>query len=158
VTIDLDGIWVEYEVRMAKWDKRYLELARLVSSWSKDPRKKVGAVITEDNYVRSIGFNGFPRAVDDSDERLNNQELKNKLMLHAEVNAIMAAQGKGDAIYIYPCLPCMACLMQLIQIGIERVITPKKCLERATHWDSELVLEILKEQCIQVSFIDLEER
>ena len=32
-----------------KWDKRFLELAKLVGSWSKDPSTQVGAVIVDDN-------------------------------------------------------------------------------------------------------------
>ena len=71
-----------------KWDRRFMEMARLVASWSKDPSSKVGAVITRGKFVVSVGFNGFPQGVVDSEERLTNRELKYPMILHAEINAI----------------------------------------------------------------------
>ena len=50
-----------------KWDKRFLELAKLVGSWSKDPSTKVGAVIVDcNNRIISVGYNGFPKGVKDN--------------------------------------------------------------------------------------------
>ena len=68
---------------MTRWDLRFIEMASLVASWSKDPSTKVGAVITNDkNHVVSLGFNGFPRGVED---RLNvNRETKLARTIHAE--------------------------------------------------------------------------
>ena len=43
-----------------KWDRRFMDMARLVASWSKDPSSQVGAVITRGKFVISVGFNGFP--------------------------------------------------------------------------------------------------
>ena len=34
---------------MQKWDLRFIELAKLVSTWSKDPSTKVGSVIVRPN-------------------------------------------------------------------------------------------------------------
>jgi dCMP deaminase len=52
-----------------KWDKRFMELAKQVSTWSKDKSTGVGAVIVNDKKkVLSLGFNGFPRGVDDDVE------------------------------------------------------------------------------------------
>jgi dCMP deaminase len=46
-----------------KWIVRFLDLARTVSQWSKDPSTKVGAVIADNQQrVVSLGFNGFPLA------------------------------------------------------------------------------------------------
>ena len=135
---------------MSKWDKRYLELAKLISSWSKDPRKQVGAVITYKNYVRGVGFNGFPKGIEDSPERLNTQGLKLPLMIHAEVNALIAAQGKGDTIYVYPCLPCSQCLGQIIQSNIERIVTIEPKL-MSSKWDVDLTLALAKEAGITVT-------
>ncbi|MBT7127172.1 MAG: CMP deaminase, partial [Candidatus Thioglobus sp.] len=75
-----------------KWDKRYLGLAAEVSTWSKDPSTQVGAVtVGSKKEVLSQGFNGFPRGIDDSDERYNNRDTKYKLVVHAEMNAIYNA-------------------------------------------------------------------
>ena len=52
------------------WDIKFLKLAQHVSDWSKDPSTKVGAVVVDkDNRIVSIGYNGFPKGVQD-DERL----------------------------------------------------------------------------------------
>ena len=82
------------------WDKRFLELASVVGSWSKDPSTKVGAVIVNENkQIVSMGYNGFPRGVRD-DYRLENRETKYNLIVHAEANAIIHAkeslEGKGQ--------------------------------------------------------------
>ncbi len=62
-------------VNVDVWDKRYLEMARLVAGWSKDPNAQVGAVIVRDNRVVATGFNGFPTHVQD-DGRLQDKATK----------------------------------------------------------------------------------
>lgn len=130
------------------WNERYFALAKHISTWSKDPRKQVGAVVTEDNYVRGIGFNGFPRGIEDNAERLLDKDIKLKLMVHAEVNALRAARGEGDTIIIYPCLPCIACLLQIIQAGIIKIVAgPSK---PSTAWDPNFVKAIINEARLQL--------
>jgi dCMP deaminase len=111
---------------LSKWDLRYLDLAKYVSCWSKDPSTKVGAVIVDQyNSIVSLGFNGFPRGVFDSEERLDNRELKYKMVVHAEVNALAFAQRDvhGCTLYTTPFMPCSVCTGQIIQRGITRVVT-----------------------------------
>src|SRR5688500_6959549 len=80
-------------IRTKKWTERYMELAAHVAQYSKDPSTKAGAVIVDpSNRVISLGFNGLPKGVLDSKERLENREVKYKLILHAETNAILFAQ------------------------------------------------------------------
>ena len=82
-----------------KWIKRYFEIARTVSTWSKDPSSKIGAVIIGDNgQIISQGYNGFPRGVNDAEERYNNRELKYKMVVHAELNAILNALYNGSSV------------------------------------------------------------
>jgi len=51
---------------MADWDHRFMDLARHVGNWSKDRSRQVGSVIVgPDNFIRTIGYNGFPRGLDD---------------------------------------------------------------------------------------------
>ena len=52
-------------ILLNKWDKRFLEMAKLVASWSKDPSTQVGAVAVRNRTVIAQGYNGFPRGVDD---------------------------------------------------------------------------------------------
>ncbi len=110
---------------MNHWDKRFLELAGHVAAWSKDPSTKVGAVIVRpDKTVASIGFNGLPRGVDDTDLRLNDRELKYPMTVHAEVNAILHAREPlhGYTIYVAPLNPCSNCAAAIIQSGIKKVM------------------------------------
>ena len=110
-----------------KWDHRFIELANHIAKWSKDPSTKVGCVIVgKDREIRSTGFNGFPRGINDDEERLSNRELKYPLICHAEENAIMHAARigvslKGSTAYVtWP--PCSRCARSLIQAGIREVV------------------------------------
>ena len=141
------------EVNMTpKWDKRHLGLAQYISQWSKDPRKKVGAVITENFYVRGIGYNGFPRGIADTKARLADQSIKLMVTIHAEVNALAAARGRGDCIYVYPCLPCAQCLSNLIQGGIKRIVTLADSVNTSSKWNPNLVLSLAEEAGISVVY------
>jgi len=113
--------------RVEKWDRRFLELARFISNWSKDPSTKVGAVIVDENRrIVSCGYNGLPQGVKDTDERLNNRELKYKLIVHAERNAVLFAERPvhGCTLYTTPFMPCSVCAGMMIQAGIKRVVAP----------------------------------
>lgn len=113
------------------WDRRFLQLAELISSWSKDPSTKVGAVITNGNKIISLGYNGFPSKIDD-DSRLLNREEKYKIIIHAERNAILFANQSLDncTIYTYPFMPCSSCASLIIQSGINRVVSYSTIPER----------------------------
>ena len=118
---------------MTKWDNRFLELATMVSTWSRDPSTKVGAVIVDDhNRVVSVGFNGFPRGVNDESSRYDDRELKLKMVVHAEINAILFAKQPldGCTLYTVPFQPCSRCAAQVIQAGIKRVVTLKSVVLR----------------------------
>tara|TARA_Y100000593_G_C4247930_1_gene305656 strand:- start:44 stop:508 length:465 start_codon:yes stop_codon:yes gene_type:complete len=111
--------------RLFVWDKRFLDSAEHTSRWSKDPSTKVGAVIVdEERRVVSVGYNGFPKGVDDNC-RLDNREEKYKIIVHAECNAVLFAQRnlEGCTIYTYPFMPCPTCAGIIIQSGIERVVS-----------------------------------
>jgi dCMP deaminase len=107
-----------------KWDRRFMDMARLVASWSKDPSSKVGAVITRGKFVVSVGFNGFPQGVEDLPERLENREIKYPIILHAEINAILSARQdiRGCSLYVTPYMPCPQCAAVVVQSGISRIV------------------------------------
>jgi len=111
---------------MNKWDRRFCELAMYISEWSKDPNAKVGAVVfTKAGGDISIGYNGFPIGVEDSAERLTDQEIKQELVVHAELNAILAAGSRtfGSTIYVWGKPICARCAGTIIQAGIVRVVS-----------------------------------
>src|ERR1035437_2012178 len=106
---------------MADWDARFLELARLVSSWSKDPSTQVSAVITRGKFVVSLGFNGHAKGVTDSPGRVENREVKYRTIIHAEINAILTAKQdlEGCTIYLWPFMPCSQCRSEERRVGKE---------------------------------------
>lgn len=141
---------------MTNWDQRFLNLAKHISEWSKDPSTKVGCVVVgPDREIRSTGFNGLPRGIEDNDERLNNREIKYPLICHAEENAIMHAARIGislkdcTAYVTWP--PCTRCARSLIQAGVSTIIYPKD-IEIPDRWmeDFNLSLNMLKEARINI--------
>lgn len=115
---------------MVDWDKRFLDLAEHVAQWSKDPRTKVGAVIADEKKrVVSIGYNGFPRGVDDTPDRYEDRPTKHLFVAHAERNALDNAPLMVDGCTLYvPLVPCNECAKSIIQKGIARVVsyTPER--------------------------------
>ena len=119
-------------IELSKWDRRFLELAKFVSQWSKDPSTKVGAVIAYNKRIISVGYNGFAQHTDDSPERYNNREEKYRRIVHAECNAMHFAERSiaGFTLYTYPFMPCSVCAGHIIQRGIARVVCPRNNNER----------------------------
>lgn len=102
------------------WDSYFMNIAILASFRSKDSTK-VGAVITRDNKILGVGYNGFPSGVDESllpTERYGLlQNVKYAYTVHAELNAILntvAHDISGGRLYVtlFPCCRCMSILMQ----------------------------------------------
>jgi len=134
-----------------KWDFRFLDLAKFVSTWSKDPSTKVGAVITDqNNRIISIGYNGFPQDISD-DNRLDDRETKYKIIVHGEMNAILFANKSLEycTLYTYPFMPCPRCAGMIIQTGIKRVISYNNMPDR---WREEFNLsqQLFKESGVEL--------
>lgn len=154
--------WANDPETMDKWDKRYIELSQLVSTWSKDPSTQVGAVIVRENKsIESVGFNGFPKGVKDTAERLEDRSIKYPLTIHAEENAMRFATNKdytSSKIYVYPCQPCGPCLSKLAQNGLNDVITVREVdSEMEKRWEASFNLskEIAKEVGVHIKSIDV---
>lgn len=111
---------------MSNWPGRYVALAHFISKWSKDPSTQVGAVIFRtDGSIISMGYNGFPRNCNDDPALLADRDMKLKLTLHAEENAILAAVRNGSTVE-GACLavthhPCSRCAAKLSQAGIRQI-------------------------------------
>jgi len=139
-----------------KWDQRFLELAKHIAAWSKDPSTKVGCVVVgEDREIRSTGFNGFPRGIADDNARLSDRSQKYPLICHAEENAIMHAARiglslKGCKAYVtWP--PCTRCARSLIQAGVIEVIYPAEC-EVPERWadDFDMSTQMMTEAGVTI--------
>jgi|TARA_Y100000992_G_C21243049_1_gene481754 dCMP deaminase len=114
---------------MNKWDYRFIKLAKEIASWSKDPSTKVGAIAVNDKRIIATGYNGFPKGIEDSNNRLSDRNTKLAFMVHAEKNLIYNATSHGvclknSTVYIYGLPCCSECFKGLIQVGIIRVVMP----------------------------------
>jgi dCMP deaminase len=118
-----------------KWDLRFLRLAKEIASRSKDPSTKVGAVIVgADRHVVSTGYNGFPKGMDDDPRHYDNRETKLERIIHAEMNALIRANGAGHTIYTWPLASCPRCAVHLIQGGIRRFVSVTQTPKIAERW------------------------
>lgn len=110
-----------------KWRDNYLGLAKYFSTWSKDPSRKIGAVaVGNHGQILAQGYNGFPRGIEDSEERLNVREVKYKYVVHAEMNMIFNAcmtgvSLVGSDVYVYGLPVCSECAKGIIQAGVKSV-------------------------------------
>jgi len=128
------------------WDHFFLGMCLYVSQKSKDRSTKVGAVIVSDELdILSIGWNGFPRGVDDTEEDFHERPAKYLVTEHAERNAIYNAgrQGvslKGAILYIpFAPTPCTDCVRAVIQSGIKEIVgTQFKFMGKGEQWDDNL--------------------
>ena len=132
----------------SKWDIRFLDLAKMVSTWSKDPSTQVGAVLVKDRKVVGCGYNGLPSGVSDTQARLNDRDLKYPMTVHAEVNAIVQAghAARGATVYVYPSfsLPpiCADCAGVAIQAGVVGIVgyQPDTNDPRVRRWAGSISL------------------
>lgn len=141
-----------------KWDERFLKLTYEIAQWSKDPSTKCGAMIVDDNHnIIGSGYNGFPPGVEDSDERLNNREIKYKIVLHSEENAFIRSRGsvKGHTMYVTD-NPCAHCASHIISNGIKRVVFPVGGTQYKERWKEQnaLALELFKESGVTVDQVE----
>jgi dCMP deaminase len=150
---------------MTNWDMKYSELARYISSWSKDPSIKVGSItVGGRGQILSQGYNGFPRGIEDTQLRLNNREEKYKYVVHAEMNCIYNAtlngvSLNGATLYVYGLPVCSECAKGVIQVGIKRVViyTPeimKANIPEKWKVSGEQSYSMFKEAGVSVNWYD----
>lgn len=147
---------------VAKKYFRFVYLAEHVSTWSKDPSTKTGCVIVRpDATVAAVGYNGFPRAIKDSPELLNNREEKYKRTIHCEMNAILSARERldGYTLYNWPGQSCERCAVHIIQSGIVKVVSPKIENDFTARWKEQarLAEELFAEAGVEVVYIKMED-
>ena len=113
------------------WDEYFIALAKLTAMRSKDPSTQVGAcIVSEDNRILSVGYNGAPNGFDDDNFPWNRQgenlETKYPYVCHAEMNAVLNYRGtrkdfENARIYV-DLFPCNECAKIIIQSGIKEVV------------------------------------
>ena len=129
-----------------EWDNRFLGLAQYVSPWSKDPSTQTGAVLVDvDKGIIAVGYNGFPQGIEDTPERLNNRELKYRIIRHCEENTFYYARGRdtrGSTLYTYPFLSCPNCASEVIQHKVARVVAPPLPDRLKERWEENIALTL----------------
>lgn len=124
--------------RQAKWDRRFMDMAKMVASWSTCIRcnRQVGAVIVKDKRVIATGYNGAPSGIKSCADR--GYCMRDRLNIssgtraelcfsnHAEQSALIQAAKLGvsvDGATIYVThRPCTLCTKLIINAGIKRVV------------------------------------
>lgn len=122
-------------------------------------RPKSAAIVDgPDREIRSTGYNGLVRGVDDNKPERLERPTKYDFFEHAERNAVynaclIGASLKGCVIYVTS-MPCPDCARAIIQSGIKMVVTYKPGFDRkcaANTWRDKLVFseEMFKEAGIE---------
>jgi len=145
--------------KKSKWDKRFLNLAVHISTWSKDPSTQTGAVIVRpDKTVCSIGFNGFPKIMPDAPSNYVDREEKYSRIIHCEMNALLHAREpvQGYTVYTYPFLSCDRCFVHLVQAGITRFVAPSCPEDKRDRWEAafERVKQYARECGVEITIYE----
>lgn len=114
------------------YDDIYMELAEKLALRSHCVKAQVGAVLTKDTRIVSLGYNGPPSGTHNCDEEFPHEGCPRdskgscSLALHAEQNAILYAVKNNttiDGSTLYVTLsPCISCARVIYTMGIKRVL------------------------------------
>ncbi len=119
---------------MDKWDKRFMEVADLISTWAScyQSERKIGAVIVKNKRILTTGYNGAPAGIRTCVERGECMRKRQGIAsgtrhelcyaIHAEQNAIIQAAKLGvsiqDATLYCTHQPCVICAKMIVNAGI----------------------------------------
>jgi dCMP deaminase len=145
------------------WDEFFYKMAELVASKSKDRSTKCGSVIVGNgNTVLSLGFNGFPRKVNDDIDSMHDRPRKYFFFEHSERNSIYAAAKNGiklDGSSIHLSgggLPCADCARAIIQAGIIEIVYRDIPFKGKGNWKESMdaAKEMLLEAGVKLTRLD----
>ena len=114
------------------FDEIYMDLAVNLARRSHCVKAQVGAVLTKDTRIISLGYNGPPAGTHNCDIEWpgvgcpTDSKGSCSLALHAEQNAILYAaknnvQLEGATLYV-TLSPCIACARVIFSLGIKKVV------------------------------------
>jgi len=138
-----------------KWHNRFMDIAKQVSSWSKQQHPIGAVIVNSENNILSTGYNGFPNKIKDSSCRLRNKDLCRSLCIHAEQNAILHAKCDltNCRLYIYGYMCCSKCALLIIQAGIKEVYYKDlPAHSTSEYWKQDFILsqQLLKEAGVKL--------
>jgi len=159
-----ENVIISEKKNAISWDEYFMTMTQLVASKSKDRSTKVGSVLTNKHHsVLGIGYNGFPRGVNDDIEERHERPLKYLITEHSERNCIYNAafngiRTEGTILYISGHgTPCADCARAIIQSGISEVVTFKGKFEgTGSLWEESCKVgaEMLKESNVKMTFLN----
>ena len=143
-----------------KWKARYLLLAKEVALWSKDPSRRIGAVaVGAKGQVLAQGYNGFPRGIEDKEDRYADRQLKYKYVVHAEMNVIYNATYNGVSLdgatlFVWGLPVCSECAKGIIQVGIKQIVMPGQSIPESWQESWNLTKEMFEEAGVKYEFVE----
>ncbi len=121
-----------FAMHRPNFDDIFMELATNLAKRSHCVKKQVGAVLTKDTRIISIGYNGPPEGTHNCDEEWPETGCPRAAMggcslaLHAEQNAILYAVKNKTSVEnstLYVTLaPCLPCARIIFSMGIQKVV------------------------------------
>jgi dCMP deaminase len=135
---------------------KFIPVAQALAQLSKDPSTKVASIAFDDlGNILSVGYNGFPRGVNDAKERYENRAEKLRLISHSEANTIaqaarVGAKLDGASLLVTALYPCSTCAKLIIQAGIKKVYAP--VMENDSKWfeEREIAMLLFREAEVEV--------
>lgn len=148
-------------IRRDKAEKFFRLATFQADLFSKDPSTKVGALAIAPNTleIRSFGYNGMPRKINETIEGRWERPKKLIYVSHAEANLVANAcrtgVSLGNSIAVVTLFPCTSCAKLLIQAGFIGVVT-KRPDTTCPRWGEEFKysLELLQEAGIEIMYIE----
>lgn len=140
---------------------KYFKLAEYQATlFSKDPVTKVGALFLapESYQILTLGFNGFPRKIDETNPQRWERPQKYMYVSHAEANCIANACRHGtpleNSIAVVTLFPCTNCAKLMIQAGISTLVTKEPNMDHP-RWGEEFRYskEMLDEANVHIMYI-----
>lgn len=146
------------------WPTYFRNLAHVVKTKSKDNNTQIGAVLVgRDNTVVSLGYNSFPRGIDDSRPERQERPEKYYWFAHAERNAIYNAARSGvstldTTMYLTCGMPCCDCAIAIINSGVRNIyIEAGGTGVKGAQWDENVIRskQMFKESGVVVNYYDV---
>ena len=150
---------MEEVINNEKWDKRFMDVAELVATWSScfQENRQIGSVIAKNKRILTTGYNGASSGIESCKDRGNCMRrglgipsgTRHEMCYatHAEQNAIIQAARLGISIEgatLY-CThqPCIICAKMIINSGIRRIVYKH-------GYPDEFALKLLHEAGVEV--------
>lgn len=146
----------------ATWKETFIGIAEVAAKRSKDPKTQVGAcIVSEDNRILSIGYNGTPNGFDDSvfpwEREGDFLNTKYAYVVHAERNAVLNFRGNlreftGSIAYVTH-FPCNECAKELAQVGVSKVVYQDGMENRDSTEASKVIFDAVGIEYVHVDSV-----